>query len=311
MSVIVPYDAGIRSHGGIVPDQERRNRCYDSLMAKISAKIGAEPSRERFQDGARDYAAYLETPQGRLRTDLAFANLQEFLPHPAPPRLLRALDLGSGAGTMAVRLAQLGVHVTLLDSSPAMLELAKQAARAAGAAANIMLRHGDAAQIADVLTGESFDLILCHNVLEFLDEPAAVLQSVAQAMRDSTATLSVLVRNRAGEVFKSAIQTGDLAAAEHCLTAEWGTEALFGSPVRLFAPDSLRAALRGTPLTVIAERGVRVVSDYLTPTVLRDGEYARILALERKLGGRPEFAAVARYTQYLIRRIDPTAEDCA
>jgi S-adenosylmethionine-dependent methyltransferase len=277
----------------------------------ISAKIGAPHRSERFQDGARDYAAYLETPPGRLRTDLAFANLQEFLPTPAPPRLVRALDIGSGVGTIAVRLAQRGVHVTLLDSSPAMLELANEAAGEAGVAANIVLRQGDAAQIADLFRGESFDLILCHNVLEFLNDPAAVLRGAAHAMRGSTAMLSVLVRNRAGEVFKSAIQSGDLAAAEHCLGAEWGTEALFGSPVRLFAPDSLRAALQGAPLAIIAQRGVRVVSDYLPPTVLRDGEYAGILALERKLGSRPEFAAVARYTQYLIRRIDSETEDLA
>ena len=35
---------------------------------------------ERFQNGAQDYVAYLETPEGRLRTDLAFANLEDFLP---------------------------------------------------------------------------------------------------------------------------------------------------------------------------------------------------------------------------------------
>ena len=280
-------------------------------MAKISTKIGAGPGRERFQDGARDYAAYLESPPGRLRSDLAFANLQEFLQQPPPPRLLRALDIGSGIGTIAIRLAQMGVHVTLLDSSPAMLEIADQAAREAGVAANIAPKLGDALQVANLFRGESFDLILCHNVLEFLDDPGAALHAAAQTMRDSTATLSVLVRNRTGEVFKSAIQTGDLAAAEHCLTAEWGTEALFGSPVRLFAPDRLRAALEGSPLAVIAERGVRVVSDYLPPTVLRDGGYARILEFERMLGSRPEFAAVARYTQYLIRRTDSATESGA
>jgi S-adenosylmethionine-dependent methyltransferase len=280
-------------------------------MAEISVKIGAQPGRERFQNGAHDYAAYLETPQGRLRTDLAFANLQEFLPKPAPQRVLRALDIGSGAGTVAIRLAQLGIHVTMLDSSPAMLELSNHGAREGGVAANIVLKQGDAAQVADLFRDESFDLILCHNVLEFLDDPGVVLYAAAQLMRDATATLSVLVRNRAGEVFKSAIQAGDLAAAENCLSAEWGTEALFGSPVRLFTPDSLRAALQDAPLMVIAERGIRVVSDYLPATISPDGEYARILELEHKLGSRPEFAAVARYTQYLIRCTDSAAENRA
>ena len=37
---------------------------------------------ERFQNGAQAYEAYLETPEGRLRTDLAFANLQDFMRMP-------------------------------------------------------------------------------------------------------------------------------------------------------------------------------------------------------------------------------------
>ena len=42
--------------------------------------MSASADSERFQSGANKYAAYLETPEGRLRSDLAFANLQDFLP---------------------------------------------------------------------------------------------------------------------------------------------------------------------------------------------------------------------------------------
>ena len=69
--------------------------------------------------------------------------------------------------------------------------------------------------------------------------------------------------------------------------------------------------LKAASLTVIAERGVRVLADYLPPRVSRSAEYERIFELERKLGSRPEFAAVARYTQCLARCADPVAEDGA
>ena len=78
---------------------------------------------ERFRTGAAKYAAYLETPEGRLRLDLAFANLQDFLPQAT--RSLHALDLGCGTGAIAVRLARLGLHVTLLDASVPMLDFAR------------------------------------------------------------------------------------------------------------------------------------------------------------------------------------------
>ncbi len=259
-------------------------------------KITAKADSERFERGADKYAAYLATPEGRLRSDLTFANLQELIPRKANGSL-RALDVGCGTGETAVRLARLGIHVTLLDSSAEMLEIAERAAREAGVTENTALKHGDAAELASLFPTQSFDVILFHNVLEFLDDPVAVLRGVARALRDSSATVSVLVRNRAGEVFKAAIQAGDLEVAKNNLTAEWGQESLYGGRVRLFTPDSLRAMLKAASLAVIAERGVRVLADYLPPQLSRSTDYDRILELERKLGSRSEYAAVARYTQ--------------
>ena len=120
---------------------------------------------------------------------------------------------------------------------------------------------------------------------------------------------SVLVRNRAGEVLKAAINEGDLESAECGLDAEWGYESLYGGRVRLFTPDEIRAMLKRAQLEVIAERGVRVLSDYLPAKVSREADYERIFELERKLGQRPEFAAVARYTHYLARHSAEVSED--
>jgi S-adenosylmethionine-dependent methyltransferase len=271
-------------------------------------QMTAKPDSDRFQSGADKYAAYLETPEGRLRCGLAFANLQDFLVLPQSRRSLRGLDLGCGTGATAVRLARLGIHMTLLDSSSAMLDIAKRAAREAGVGGRIALNHGDAAQVANLFPAGSFDVVLCHNTLEYVDDPVAVLRGAARAMRDSSAILSVIVRNQAGEVLKAAIQAGHLAAAEQNLTAQWGHESLYGGKVRLFTAESLQAMLMEASLAVTAKRGLRVVSDYLPPRVSLSAEYDRIFELELKLGRRPEFAAVARYTQCLARCAGPVTE---
>ena len=266
-------------------------------------EMTANDDFERFRSGAAKYAAYLETPEGRLRLDLAFANLQDFLPQAT--RSLRALDLGGGTGAIAVRLARLGLHVTLLDASLPMLDFAMRAAQEAGVTERIALKNGDAAQFANLFPGESFDVILCHNILEYIDDPCAVLRTAARALRVPSSLISIFVRNQAGEVLNAAVQDGDLEAAEHNLTAEWGHESLYGGRVRLFTPESLQAMLLESSLAVTAERGVRVMSDYLPPSVSRNDEYERIFELERKLGRRPEFAAVARYTHCIAHRADP------
>jgi S-adenosylmethionine-dependent methyltransferase len=298
--LVVPDPLGIRS------DNQLRLERGDSPEYRLKEMTASDDS-ERFRTGAAKYAAYLETPEGRLRLDLAFANLQDFLPQQAS-RSLNALDLGSGTGAIAVRLARLGLHVTLLDSSLPMLDLAIQAAREAGVTERIALRHGDAAQFTNLFPAKSFDVILCHNVLEYVDDPCAVLRSAARALRDPSSIISVLVRNQAGEVLKAVIHDGDLAAAQNNLTAKLANESLYGGKVRLFTAETLQSMLIESSLAITAERGVRVVSDYLPPRVSRNDEYQRILELERKLGRRPAFAAVARYTQCLAHCAAPVAE---
>jgi S-adenosylmethionine-dependent methyltransferase len=268
---------------------------------KMTTRVGSE----RFESDARRYAAYLETAEGRLRSDLAFATLEDFLPRAMAGESLSALDVGGGTGTAAVRLAALEFRVTLLDSSQAMLEIAQAAARQAGVSGKISLKEGDATRLTDVLPNESFDVILCHNLLEYVDDPVAVVRGAASRLRNPSAILSAVVRNRAGEVFKAALQAGNLATAEEALTAEWGEESLYGGPVRLFTRDSLQTMLKTASLATIAQRGIRILADYLPPRISREAEYTQILELEQKLASRPEYAAVARYIQCVARRAAP------
>lgn len=261
-------------------------------------KTGAK-SENRFESDASRYAAYLESFEGRLRAELAFENLHEFLPASATGNMLNALDLGCGTGASAVRLTRLGIRVTLLDSAETMLGLAQRTVTDAGVRDNVVVKHGDATQLEDTFPAERFDIILCHNLLEYVDDPGAVLRGAVRVMRNSSALLSVLVRNQGGEVVKAALQTGDLGSAEKALTAEWGRESLYGGKVRLFKPETLEAILKGASLAIRARRGVRVVADYLPAQIARSVEYERIAALEGKLGKRDEFFGIARYIQCL------------
>jgi len=147
--------------------------------------------------------AYLETPEGRLRCDLTFANLQDFLPLPQSGAVsLRGLDLGCGTGAACrAPWRRLGIHMTLLDSSPAMLDIAKRAAREAGVDGSIAVKtRATRPQVGEAVSlWDRFDIVLCHNILEYVDDPNAVLSAAAQVLRsDSTGIgiLSVLVRKQ-------------------------------------------------------------------------------------------------------------------
>jgi S-adenosylmethionine-dependent methyltransferase len=252
----------------------------------------------RFQDAAK-YAAYLKTPPGRLRSQLAWENLRRFLPPDASNR--RALDVGGGTGFASVHLAKMGYEVVLLDASEDMLRVAREQAAADSVAARISFCHGGAGQLPELFDAESFDVVVCHNLLEYVENPSAIVCDVANVLRKD-GVLSVLVRNRAGEVLKEAIKSSDWKRATANLTEETVVDTLYGEPTRLFIPAEIRDFLNRARLEVVAEHGVRVFFDYLGLENVTDAAYAQIFELESTLGARPEFSAIARYVQVIAHR---------
>ena len=170
----------------------------------------------RFED-ADKYAAYLKTPGGRLRSELAWENVRRFLPGNASE--CRALDVGGGTGFVSAQLARLGFEVVLLDGSGDMLRIARQEKEARGVTARISFCHADVGQLPRIFEAESFDVVVCHNLLEYTEDPSATIRDIAHVLRKD-GVFSILVRNRAGEVLKEAVKSRDWKLAAANLTAE-------------------------------------------------------------------------------------------
>jgi 2-polyprenyl-3-methyl-5-hydroxy-6-metoxy-1,4-benzoquinol methylase len=212
----------------------------------------------------------------------------------------RALDLGGGTGALALRFAALGWHASIVDPSASMLALAADAARAETFVARVTFHQSAAEDAHELFLPQTFDAT-CHNVLEYVSDPRASVRALATLLKPG-GLVSLVARNRAGEVMRAALKSHDLDEAEHALTARHVNESLYGGPARLYDAGALCELATGAKLHVLAVRGVRVVADYL-PASLSDtpDAYARLLSFERTLGARPDFAAVARYAQVIAR----------
>ena len=209
-------------------------------------------------NGSRPAQRSMPPTWRRPRADCASTSplptVQEFLPK-ATTRSLHALDIGCGTGAIAVRLARLGFHVTLLDPSARCWIFRSMPCGKRGFQSSTTLKQGDAAQLANLFDAGSFDVILCHNVLEFVEIRIPCCATRLARCEIHPAIVSVLVRSQAGEVLKAALQAGDLVAAEKNLTAAWGQESLYGGRVRLFQPDGLQTMMRAASLATVAAAG--------------------------------------------------------
>jgi S-adenosylmethionine-dependent methyltransferase len=263
----------------------------------LESEIGI-PDTLRFHD-AEKYAAYLKTPAGRLRSELAWQNLRRFLPLDASKR--RALDVGGGTGFASLELARMGYAVVLLDSSEQMLRIARRQAEACSGTPRISFCLAKTGQLRERFGAESFDVIVCHNLLEYSEDASTTVGDIAHVLRKD-GVVSVLVRNRAGEVLKDAVKSGDWKLATADLTAQTVVDTLYGNRLRLFAPADLRDMFARAGLEIVAEHGVRVFFDYVALQNPADGTYSEIFELESTLGARPEFFAIARYIQVIARR---------
>jgi len=94
--------------------------------------------------------------------------------------------------------------------------------------------------VANLFPAGSFDVVFATTSWKYVDDPVAVLPRCRlRAMRDSSAILSVIVRNQAARC-EAAIQAGRLAAAEQNLPLS-GTRVLcYAGKVRLFTAEACK-----------------------------------------------------------------------
>jgi 2-polyprenyl-3-methyl-5-hydroxy-6-metoxy-1,4-benzoquinol methylase len=196
---------------------------------------------------------------------------------------LDIVDVGAGTGGFAVGIAGRGHRVTVVDPSPDALAAARWRAAEAGVALTVV--QGEASDLPSLVgepgtgpagaDGTGADLVICHNVLEYVDSPSAALAAVARVLRPGGA-VSVLAANSVAAVLQRAL-AGKYAEARAMLPggapsdgATSGTVPSGGVPsgpgpaaARRFTLPELTALVEGAGLRVGDVHGIRVFSGLL------------------------------------------------
>jgi len=145
------------------------------------------------------------TVKGYVRTYVLHQHLLEHLP--PPPATV--LDLGGGAGHQSFPLAQAGYEVTVLDSSPTMLDKARERLRLLSLEAQrrVTFLQADGEHAEEALDGQRFAGVLCHGVLGYLDDPEPIV-SIMTGNAHATAVQPALERRWGDALASFDVRTG-------------------------------------------------------------------------------------------------------
>jgi S-adenosylmethionine-dependent methyltransferase len=228
------------------------------------------PDAERKRDGSRSSLVW------DVLADVIAARVAQ-----TGRAVLDVVDVGAGTGGFAVSIAARGHRVTVVDPSPDALAAARW--RAGEAHVTLTEVQGEAADLpalvgvpgADGAGQDSAgaDLVICHNVLEYVDSPPAALAAVARVLRPG-GTVSVLAANTVAAVLQRAL-AGKYTEARAMLPAGPASGTAPGPEVlatpargmaqlaRRFTLPELAALIEGAGLQVGDAHGIRVFSGLL------------------------------------------------
>ncbi len=242
---------------------------------------------------------------GDLRQAVVWHGLLEALATMAPQEgaTLGVVDAGGGSGGFAVPLAERGHRVTVIDPSPDSLASLDYRAAERGVRHLVTARQGDLSALPEIVGVASSDVLLCHTVLEVVDEPATALETAATALRPG-GLLSVVAANRDAVVLARAL-AGRFTEAQYALADPRGR---CGSSdrARRFDVRTLARMVGDAGADVIAVHGVRVFAD-LVPAATVDADPSaaqRLLQLEIAASSRAPFRDLAAQLHVLARRRD-------
>jgi SAM-dependent methyltransferase len=199
----------------------------------------AEDSWARLADLFADEA--YASVKGFVRTYVMHQQLLEHLP--PPPATV--LDVGGGAGHQSFPLAQAGYDVTLLDSSPAMLDKARARLDRLPAEAQRRgtLVQAEGEHAAAAVQGRRFDAVLCHGVLGYLDRPEPMVGELCRCAADG-GLVSIMTGNANAMAVRPALERRwDDALVSFDARTEIG---VLGVPGRADTADEL-GELTGAP----------------------------------------------------------------
>ena len=252
---------------------------------------------QSFDDRAAEFRERIYgSDRGLIRLAVLRQDFQEILRAFPESGSLDILDAGGGFGAFSRELAYAGHRVTVIDISEEMLEIGRRDTAGhdfSGTGGSIVFQRGAIQDLPVLFPGRTFDIVICHAVLEWLAAPFDALPVLAGMVRES-GWLSLLVYNRTALLFKSLV-VGNYRYLENGMRPLRRKSKMRMTPPNPLVPEEVRRALSGLGFPDTEMSGVRVFHDYMARYHLAEIPGEEILSWELKMCRHPDFVSLGRY----------------
>lgn len=253
-------------------------------------------SGSNFDNGFVQWQDYQQAPWGKLRYRVAQANLQQHLP-PPPAQIL---DLGGGNGLDSLPLVKLGYTAVLIDFSPEMVAQGQKLAAKAQVSDQISFQVGDATKF---VAEEQFDVILCHNLLQYVGDVTTVLQNIYQSLRPG-GIFSFIITNPHTETLAYALRDYDLMAAQENLSKRTKYVETFNTTIQRYTDDELKSMLQNCGFSLLEQYGIRAICDFMADNERKfDPDfYEQLEQLEIAVSNKHPYKLLARFYHFVCQK---------
>jgi S-adenosylmethionine-dependent methyltransferase len=241
-----------------------------------------------------------KTSRGYVRLGVLWEDLDKAIPE-IKTQPLHILDVGGGMGQITLKLAQLGHTITLTDPSKEMLSKAHKAIQTTKLH-NVSVICSDAQNLHKHIT-DTFDIVMCHAVLEWVASPGDVIQALAGFVKPA-GKLSLMFLNHNSRVLKRILGgdfTSYLSPKNTQETLQQPAPETF-SEAKGLHEEHVRHLLADYGFVVRSKAGIRIFHDHI-PEHLRELDLPALLELEKNYRATEPFASLARHIHLICQRI--------
>jgi S-adenosylmethionine-dependent methyltransferase len=252
-----------------------------------------------FDNSMTRWKKEMNLPWGKLKYKLVQNNLAKHL----RPGSLHILDAGGGNGLDALPLAAQGHFVEIVDYSQEMLADVQNQAAHFDVQKQVMTHLADVRNLSGLFPKASFDLILCHNVLQYMDDVPELFMVFSELLKPG-GMISVVSINRYSVPYQAAFFEHNLTEALAQLETRTLKAKIFDSDITSYCADEIIEMMRNVGILTEKDYGIRCICDYwgdneqkLVPEI-----FAQIEKLELALTELHPYKLLARYFQVIGRK---------